>query len=478
MIHGDIHQKIRERAIERFRDNPKIELLLSSEVGSEGLDFQFCNVMFNYDLPWNPMKVEQRIGRLDRYGQENDKILIYNFSIEGTIDDIILNRLYQRINVFERYIGDLEVILGEQITELTRDMFNPTLTPEQKSRKAELAALNIERKMKELEEFERESEKFLGQDEYFNAEVSTIKNNKRFITSYEVKLLLSSFLNMVPTSTTLRPPKSGRENVYVLKADEEFRRFIRAYSEGMSGRDEVIRTLERDGGTPITFESEEACRDRSLMFVTIHHPIIKCIAKYIGEQNFDLKPAASLLIKSPIAHPGDYLYFLYLLEEYSLKTALKLVPLLVNIKDRNVVHIVDELSEMFIGLIPTADEFLQGKEMYNEKDVNECNNIANEYIAMLKEDEEKGLAKTNDSLVNSRKEAIEQSYRMKISRVRQTLSTILDESRSPDERLVRMYRARIRNLEDKLNKDLQELEKKRGTYVGFRLLAAGFVRFE
>ena len=64
MIHGDIKQATRERAVERFRDNPGIEILLSSEVGSEGLDFQFCNVMFNYDLPWNPMKVEQRIGRL------------------------------------------------------------------------------------------------------------------------------------------------------------------------------------------------------------------------------------------------------------------------------------------------------------------------------------------------------------------------------------------------------------------------------
>ena len=60
MIHGDINPKIRERTVERFRDNPEIKILLSSEVGSEGLDFQFCNVMFNYDLPWNPMRVEQR----------------------------------------------------------------------------------------------------------------------------------------------------------------------------------------------------------------------------------------------------------------------------------------------------------------------------------------------------------------------------------------------------------------------------------
>ena len=90
MIHGDINPNIRETTVERYRDNPEITILLSSEVGGEGLDFQFCNVMFNYDLPWNPMRVEQRIGRLDRYGQQSDKMFIYNFSVKTTIDDIIL----------------------------------------------------------------------------------------------------------------------------------------------------------------------------------------------------------------------------------------------------------------------------------------------------------------------------------------------------------------------------------------------------
>ena len=56
-------------------------------VGAEGLDFEFCNVLVNYDLPWNPMEVEQRIGRLDRFGQRHEKIFIYNLRVPGTIDD-------------------------------------------------------------------------------------------------------------------------------------------------------------------------------------------------------------------------------------------------------------------------------------------------------------------------------------------------------------------------------------------------------
>ena len=64
----------RQPIIDDFRDG-KFELLVASEVASEGLDFEFCNVLVNYDLPWNPMRVEQRIGRLDRFGQKHEKIL-------------------------------------------------------------------------------------------------------------------------------------------------------------------------------------------------------------------------------------------------------------------------------------------------------------------------------------------------------------------------------------------------------------------
>ena len=71
--------------------------------------------MVNYDLPWNPMRVEQRIGRLDRYGQRANVIHIFNFSVADTIEERILARLYERIGIFEAAIGDLEVILGDEI---------------------------------------------------------------------------------------------------------------------------------------------------------------------------------------------------------------------------------------------------------------------------------------------------------------------------------------------------------------------------
>src|SRR5690606_21135441 len=80
VIHGGVSLEDRQEIIERFgKKDSKFRVLLSSEVGAEGLDFQFCDVLMNYDLPWNPMQVEQRIGRLDRFGQEHRRIRIYNF---------------------------------------------------------------------------------------------------------------------------------------------------------------------------------------------------------------------------------------------------------------------------------------------------------------------------------------------------------------------------------------------------------------
>jgi superfamily II DNA/RNA helicase len=76
----------RTEVIGRFRDDPNIRILLSSEVASEGVDLQFCRVLVDYDLPWNPMKVEQRIGRIDRLGQVAEKNIILNLVYAGTID--------------------------------------------------------------------------------------------------------------------------------------------------------------------------------------------------------------------------------------------------------------------------------------------------------------------------------------------------------------------------------------------------------
>ncbi|MGM8213485.1 DEAD/DEAH box helicase [Virgibacillus sp. W0430] len=89
-----------------------VQVLIATEAGGEGINLQFCNNLINYDLPWNPMRLEQRIGRVHRFGQRND-VNIYNLAINGTIEEHIMKLLYEKIGLFEKVIGQLDHILEE-----------------------------------------------------------------------------------------------------------------------------------------------------------------------------------------------------------------------------------------------------------------------------------------------------------------------------------------------------------------------------
>ncbi len=111
-FYGGLNQQEKDANVEKFRTSNRFAILVSTEIGGEGRNFQFCRILVNYDLPWNPMRLEQRIGRLDRIGQEAREIYIYNFFIDGTIETDIVFALNKRINLFEESIGLLEPIIG------------------------------------------------------------------------------------------------------------------------------------------------------------------------------------------------------------------------------------------------------------------------------------------------------------------------------------------------------------------------------
>lgn len=106
---GDMNAREKEAAIDLFKG--EIPILVSSESGGEGRNLQFCNTLINFDLPWNPMRIEQRIGRLHRIGQRRD-VFIFNLTAKETIEDHILHILETKINMFEMVIGEVEPILG------------------------------------------------------------------------------------------------------------------------------------------------------------------------------------------------------------------------------------------------------------------------------------------------------------------------------------------------------------------------------
>jgi superfamily II DNA/RNA helicase len=108
---GDMNQAERDTIIESFRKG-ETKYLVATDAAAEGLNLQNCCVMFNYDLHWNPMKIEQRIGRIHRFKQDRD-VTIFNLSVKDTIDDYVLHILYQKIDLFTMTVGKMETVLAE-----------------------------------------------------------------------------------------------------------------------------------------------------------------------------------------------------------------------------------------------------------------------------------------------------------------------------------------------------------------------------
>lgn len=216
--------------IKHFREDASIRVLLSSEVGSEGIDLQFSHALVNYDLPWNPMRVEQRIGRLDRLGQKAERISIVNFVVEDSIEDKILKRLYDRIGLFKDSIGDLEEILGNVSNLLIKEFLDPNLSDEERERKAEAATLAVCNQRSQLKELEESASNFFGFSDYLLNEISDSKQRDRWINGQEVFDFVDDFLRSRYPGSELCP--SSRKGVdFDLCLTDSARHALNSYLE-------------------------------------------------------------------------------------------------------------------------------------------------------------------------------------------------------------------------------------------------------
>ena len=113
-LNGSMTWEEKDAACTAWRDGVGNRIMVSTEVGGEGMDFQFCHILFNYDLPWNPMRVEQRIGRLDRIGQEHT-VRVFNLATIDTVEEHVLDLLDDKIGLFRNVIGEVDLILGDLV---------------------------------------------------------------------------------------------------------------------------------------------------------------------------------------------------------------------------------------------------------------------------------------------------------------------------------------------------------------------------
>ena len=287
VIHGgvetapnDPEKDERERRRRKFQHDPTVRVMLSSEVGSEGLDFQFAHIVINYDLPWNPMVVEQRIGRIDRIGQKSPRLLIYSLVLGDTVDDRIYDRLLSKIRIFESSIGDIESILGSTIDELKDAIFSAKLKPEDIEKQIERAAAVLAVRMGHVQELEEGAARIVGTDHYLREEIDRIKTGRRWVGAGELEVFVHELFRRPELMVDIETSDDAR--VFSARVTTKLRELVRRFSDGSLPVNLFLGRLSRPT-MAWTFDTDLAVDRPDLELFSLSHPLVRALVTFLSE---------------------------------------------------------------------------------------------------------------------------------------------------------------------------------------------------
>jgi ATP-dependent helicase HepA len=333
LVHGGTPDEDRVALRSRFEkprdDKECLDLLLFSEIGCEGLDYQFCDCIVNYDLPWNPMRVEQRIGRIDRNGQKSESVAIINLITPGTVDADIYERCLVRIGVFNNALGASEEILGEITREIKNIAENYELSEEERKRKLQQLADNKIRLIQEQEELEQKQAELFGirlPQEQMNREIADAASF--WLSPASLGRLVSLYLQRVcgkeqefilgeKPLKTLRLPQDYRANL--------LRDFLRLQRQNTSVYREWENWLKSGNQyLSLTFDAECAQQNPEVAFIMPLHPLVKQAAL-----TFDVKRRiiTNLEVASDDVPTGRYEFAIYQWRFHGIREDLVLKPI-------------------------------------------------------------------------------------------------------------------------------------------------------
>ena len=324
VIHGSVPEDER-RDIRRRFSLPKgsgdaVDVLLSSEVGCEGLDFQFCDMLVNYDLPWNPMRIEQRIGRLDRHGQESEAIAIVNLVTPDTVDYEIYDRCLLRLGIFEHAVGGNEEVLGELGAELRSIGESVNLTPREVRDRLRQLADNVIRRREEEERIESAQGELFGLGQVvadWRKEVEDAESP--WTVPVAIQRCVNQYLRQL-----LRSPErdffGGSGPVITLRLGADARRELLAHRDVRGRRTDPRFSrwenwLRGDSSRlRVTFRQEVARESDDVVHLDLAHPLVQQAAAFLteGGEGVPLGPASVRVVaRSPTAPVGKHYFAVY-----------------------------------------------------------------------------------------------------------------------------------------------------------------------
>lgn len=465
--------------IEIFRNNSDCRVLLSSQVGSEGLDFQFCDTIINWDLPWNPMVVEQRIGRIDRLGQKSSKIFIFNIVSKGTIEEIILERLYKRIDIFKSSIGDLEPILGRIIKEVTDSLFDPNLSMEEKDEQLDRSAKALIREQAHLQKLEENSTRLIAHDEVLRERISKIRKLGRYLTGKELEIFVGQFFSRQFPSSELYGEGGqkiipGELGLRYFDISPELRQFVTPRIRRTDKEGQRLIQVMRHDRVKLVFDAGSAMAFPDAEMIHSHHPLVKLISGFYEEESESIHRVNLIEVFSDTVAEGVYFYGWASIDERGAFTARHLRMVLRNLSDNR--EIVDAekceefLHEMVVNgsswrgdhpeLSPSASE-----EIYSWLDES-----VSEYMSLYRQRRNMEA----EAVIKRQLQSLEASYRVKLQRREQAIETAKAAHRS--DRIIQLQESQVRKLKADFDVKRAELLGRKGVDVSYRIEGVGFVR--
>ena len=300
----------KQEVIDDFREDKKLKILVSTEVAAEGVDLQFSHVMVNYDLPWNPMRVEQRIGRIDRLGQEADLLHIWNLYFQDTIDDRIVVRLLDRLRIFEEALGEPEPVVGETISRLEAALLTRPLTEGEENQRIEQAAQAIENLRQVQNQLQENAAQMMAHGGLLLEKIAAAQEFSRRVTESDLIIYVRDFLNNHAQGHQFEQD-SKDPHLFEIQlppaTSAEFEDFLR--KKQLLGQTSLATGLTRSCRFLNKVSSQSS---RSIEVINQFHPLVRFVSERLRDIGEHFYPVVSIKVPKTFCEPsvpsGDYVF--------------------------------------------------------------------------------------------------------------------------------------------------------------------------
>jgi superfamily II DNA or RNA helicase len=464
VLHGGIVGDDRHRVMREFREG-MFDLLLASRVASEGLDFEFCSAVVNYDLPWNPMEVEQRIGRIDRFGQTEDKVIILNFATPGTIETDIVARLMDRIGVFKDSVGELEPILQSHLPELRQAMFSFELTHEQHLRRMDEVVAAMEELRRARDEIDS-AKAFLSSTD--NAEIDGLEQDLltsgRYVGQPELLLLLEDWAAACPGATCVLSPDGKRVVLRGTREMEQHLRGVQARGERSAAElDRLARKL-RDEHDVVLCLDQELARTSGDELLSANHPLTRGA---LGVPGHVQARFAHLRIANPELPLGHFFVLLAVSRWHGLQPTSELWTTAVSL--RNMTEAPEEVGTAVLATLASA-QLSDG--VSTNADLPRALRRAKGQLLKKQALEEERRISDNQALVATRKISLRETHARKVEQIQQRIRTLHATGKT---RTIPLHEAQLRNQARQLGENESKIESASGGSLTVEFLAVATV---